>query len=103
MQFGAIIFCRTFEELFWSVRVDWEKATSIVAFHFMKRRLKIGSFAPHMALQSGSAFMSLFSRRLSSEKSPTITVASFFSSFFVKPQTSPCMYNFLVQALLSLR
>ena len=25
VQFGAIIFCRTFEELFWSVRVDRKK------------------------------------------------------------------------------
>ena len=25
VQFGAIIFCRTFVELFWSVRVDWKK------------------------------------------------------------------------------
>ena len=41
VQFGAIIFCRTFVELFWSVRVDWKKVTIIVAFHFMKRRLKI--------------------------------------------------------------
>ena len=36
VHFDAIIFCRTFVELFWSVRV-----TIIVAFHFMKRRLKI--------------------------------------------------------------
>ena len=44
VHFGAIIFCRTFVELFWSVRVDWKKrkATIIVALHFMKRRLKIG-------------------------------------------------------------
>ena len=41
VQFGAIIFCRTFVELFWSVRVDRKKrVTIIVAFHFMKRRLK---------------------------------------------------------------
>ena len=40
VQFGAIIFCRNFVELFWSVRVDRKKrVTSIVAFHFMKRRL----------------------------------------------------------------
>ena len=37
---SAIIFCRTFVELFWSVRVDRKKVTIIVAFHFMKRRLK---------------------------------------------------------------
>ena len=37
------VFCRTFVELFWSVRVDRKKVTLIVAFHFMKRRLKIGS------------------------------------------------------------
>ena len=38
--FDAIIFCRTFVELFWSVRVDRKKrVTIIVAFHFMKRRL----------------------------------------------------------------
>ena len=41
VHFDAIIFCRTFVELFWSVRVDRKKrATIIVAFHFMKRRLK---------------------------------------------------------------
>ena len=39
VQFGAIIFCRTFVELFWSVRVDRKNVTIIVAFHFMKRRL----------------------------------------------------------------
>ena len=43
VHFDAIIFCRTFVELFWSVRVDRKKrVTIIVAFHFMKRRLKIG-------------------------------------------------------------
>ena len=43
VHFGAIIFCRTFVELFWSVRVDRKKRfTIIVAFHFMKRRLKKG-------------------------------------------------------------
>ena len=41
VQFGAIMFCRTFVELFWSVRVDRKKVTIIVAFHFMKRRLKM--------------------------------------------------------------
>ena len=40
--FDAIIFCRTFVELFCSVRVDRKKrVTIIVAFHFMKRRLKM--------------------------------------------------------------
>ena len=38
VHFDAIIFCRTFVELFWSVRVDRKKrVTIIVAFHFMKR------------------------------------------------------------------
>ena len=41
VHFDAIIFCRTFVELFWSVRVDRKKVTIIVAFHFMKRRLKV--------------------------------------------------------------
>ena len=41
VHFDAIIFCRTFVELFWSVRVDRKKrVTIIVAFRFMKRRLK---------------------------------------------------------------
>ena len=41
-QLGAIIFCRAFVELFWSVRVDRKKRVDIiVAFHFMKRRLKM--------------------------------------------------------------
>ena len=46
VHFDAIMFCRTFVELFWSVRVDRKKnkrVTIIVAFHFMKRRLKINS------------------------------------------------------------
>ena len=43
VHFDAIKFCRTFVELFWSVRVDRKKkrVTIIVAFHFMKRRLKM--------------------------------------------------------------
>ena len=42
VQFGAILFCRTFVEIFWSVRVDRKKrVTIIVAFHFMKLRLKL--------------------------------------------------------------
>ena len=46
VHFDAIIFCRTFVELFWSVRVDRKKrVTIIVAFHFMKRRLKIGEIS----------------------------------------------------------
>ena len=45
VHFDAIIFCRTFVELFWSVRVDRKKVTIIVAFHFMKRRLKMHSNA----------------------------------------------------------
>ena len=41
VHFDAIIICRTFVELFWSVRVDRKKrVTIIVAFHFMKPRLK---------------------------------------------------------------
>ena len=44
VHFDAMIFCRTFVELFWSVRVDRKKrVTIIVAFHFMKRRLKNNS------------------------------------------------------------
>ena len=44
VHFDAIIFCRTFVELFWSVRVDRKKrVTIIVAFHFMKRRLKMST------------------------------------------------------------
>ena len=40
VQFGAIIFCRTFRNYFGQF-VWIEKVTTIVAFHFMKRRLKI--------------------------------------------------------------
>ena len=36
----------------------------------------------------------VFSRRFSREKCPTLTVASFFSFFFVRPQTSSRMYHF---------
>ena len=47
VHFDAIIFCRTFVELFWSVRVDRKKRVIIiVAFHFMKRRLKIRTIRP---------------------------------------------------------
>ena len=37
------------------------------------------------------------------EKSPTITVASFFSFFFVRPQSSSRMYHFLQKLISSLR
>ena len=59
VHFGAIIFCRTFVELFWSVRVDRKKrVTIIVAFHFMKRRLKnhkgrLHPLAPQTPVNSG--------------------------------------------------
>ena len=43
VQFGAIIFCRTFKNYFgqfvW-IEKKRKKITIIVAFHFMKRRLK---------------------------------------------------------------
>ena len=42
VQFGAIIFCRTFKNYFGQFVWIEKKATIIVAFHFMKRRLKIG-------------------------------------------------------------
>ena len=40
VQFGAIIFCRTFKNYFRQFVWIEKKATIIVAFHFMKRRLK---------------------------------------------------------------
>ena len=40
VQFGAIIFCRTFKNYFDQFVWIEKKATIIVAFHFMKRRLK---------------------------------------------------------------
>ena len=44
VQFGAITFCRTFKNYFGQfVWIEKKrKATIIVAFHFMKRRLKTG-------------------------------------------------------------
>ena len=51
VHFDAIIFCRTFVELFWSVRVDRKKrVTIIVAFHFMKRRLKKSHYNSRVSL-----------------------------------------------------
>ena len=42
VQFGSIIFCRTFKNYFGQfVWIEKKKVTIIVAFHFMKRRLKI--------------------------------------------------------------
>ena len=43
VQFGAIIFCRTFKNYFGQFAWIEKKATIIVAFHFMKRRLQFGS------------------------------------------------------------
>ena len=40
VQFGAIIFCRTFKNYFGQFVWIEKKATIIVAFHFLKRRLK---------------------------------------------------------------
>ena len=43
VQFGAIIFCRTFKNYFGQfVWIEKKRVTIIVAFHFKKRRLKIG-------------------------------------------------------------
>ena len=57
VHFDAIIFCRTFVELFWSVRVDRKKrVTIIVAFHFMKRRLKM----EHVRCNLGTVVFQLF-------------------------------------------
>ena len=41
----------------------------------------------------------VFSRRFSKEKCPTLTVASFFLFFFVRPQASSRMYHFLQTSL----
>ena len=44
VQFDTIIFCRTFENYFGQfVWIEKKRVTIIVAFHFMKRRLKIPS------------------------------------------------------------
>ena len=40
VQFDTIIFRRTFEELFGQLVCIEKRVTIIVAFHFMKRRLK---------------------------------------------------------------
>ena len=47
VQFGAIIFCRSFKNYFGQfVWIEKKrKATIIVAFHFMKRRLKKKAFS----------------------------------------------------------
>ena len=58
VHFDAIIFCRTFVELFWSVRVDRKKrVTIIVAFHFMKRRLKMRGVHLHQFKCVSEAFV----------------------------------------------
>ena len=44
VQFGAIVFCRTFNNYFGQFVWIEKKVTIIVAFHFMKRRLKITIF-----------------------------------------------------------
>ena len=44
VQFGAIIFCRTFKNYFGQFVWIEKRVTIIVAFHFMKRRLKIEMF-----------------------------------------------------------
>ena len=41
VQFGAIIFCRTFKYYFGQFVWIEKKVTILVAFHFMKRRLMI--------------------------------------------------------------
>ena len=50
--------------------------------------------------RSGLFLVGAFSFR---EKSPTITGASFFSFFFVRPQSSSRMYHFLQKLISSLR
>ena len=57
VQFGAIIFCRTFRNYFGQfVWIEKKRVTIILAFHFMKRRLKtirkrkLLRFEPHVFL-----------------------------------------------------
>ena len=51
VQFDTIIFCRTFKNYFGQfVWIEKKRVTIIVAFHFMKRRLKIGLETPSSAL-----------------------------------------------------
>ena len=45
VQFDTIIFCRTFKNYFGQFVWIEKKVTIIVAFHFMKRRLKTGAIA----------------------------------------------------------
>ena len=50
VHFGPIIFCRTFKNYFgqfvWIEKKKKRKVTIIVAFHFMKRRLKMADCTP---------------------------------------------------------
>ena len=76
VHFDAIIFCRTFVELFWSVRVDRKKrVTIIVAFHLMKRRLKNGTYKNFRSLKvsniSQQKFHNIFERCCQSFKVAT--------------------------------
>ena len=60
VHFDAIIFCRTFVELFWSVREDRKnRVTIIVAFHFMKRRLKITLHAGMQHVKSSCSLLDI--------------------------------------------
>ena len=53
VQFGAIIFCSTFKNYFGQF-VWIEKVTIIVAFHFMKRRLKTFEKKSHTTIPTYS-------------------------------------------------
>ena len=74
VQFGAIIFCRTFKNYFGQfVWIEKKrKATIIVAFHFMKRRLKTENGSPIVFFVQGQVFCN---RRLWTSSTFTSTAA----------------------------
>ena len=70
VQFDTIIFCRTFKNYFgqfvWIEKKKKRKVTIIVAFHFMKRRLKTDTFvfARRPWSTNPSKFISIFQYNL---------------------------------------
>ena len=65
--FDTIIFCRTFKNYFGQfVWIEKKRVTIIVAFHFMKRRLKIKSSIDHPSFSTQSCQIPVKQRLYSS-------------------------------------
>ena len=89
VHFGPIIFCRTFKNYFGQCGLKKKrKVTIIVAFHFMKRRLKTFQFFPRRQSSKSGNNSKLFRKKIVKIHCELIQKKFCFESFKVYVQNS---------------